>query len=434
MVVAGALLAGCGTGLGGGGENEPVTLTVTTFGIMGFDDLYEQYEKIHPGVTIEVNNYEQAPDARAALFEGLESGEGLSDIVALEEGWLGQVMAHSSEFVDLRDHHIDTASWRWLEWKYEQGTAPTGRVIGAGTDIGPMGLCYRRDLFEAAGLPGDRKAVADLFSENGGGWERYFELGRQYHTTTGKAWYDQPAFLWNAMVNQLDEGYYNIDGEIITETNTALKDQWDLLAQANADGLSAHETMWDWREGKAFTDDSFATFMCPGWMIGHIKSQLEAAGGGPETGWDFADVFPGGSANWGGSFLAVPEASEHPEEAAELALWLTEAEQQAEAFKVAGTFPSTEENIHVFSNEPVDGDPVFGGAPIAKLLARRTEGVRAQFKGPLDSQIQENAFGDSLTAMDLGELTPEQAWTQAQARVKELEATGKIAALEEGEE
>ncbi|GAA1858527.1 ABC transporter substrate-binding protein [Myceligenerans crystallogenes] len=429
-----ALLAGCGAGLATGGEDQEVTLTVATFGVMGFDDLYEQYEKTHPGVTIEATNYEQSGDARATLFEGLENGEGMSDVVALEEGWLGQAMAESDKFVDLRDHHIETSSWRWLEWKYKQGTAPTGAVIGAGTDIGPMGLCYRRDLFEAAGLPTDRKQVAELFQQDGGDWERYFEVGRQYHATTGKAWYDQPTFVWNAMVNQLDEGYYNIDGDIIAGENEALAEKWGLVAQANADGLSARETPWDWRGGKAFTDDSFATFMCPGWMIGHIKTQLEAAGGGPETGWDFADVFPGGSANWGGSFLAVPESSEHPDEAAELVLWLTEAEQQAEAFKVAGTFPSTEEMIHIFSTEPVDGDPVFGGAPIAKLLAQRTEGVRAQFKGPLDSQIQEDAFGDSLRAMDAGDLSPDEAWQQAIGRVQELETKGSITLPEEGEE
>lgn len=431
VVTTTALLAGCGIDFAGGQDDDgPITLTVSTFGTMGFEELYEEYEKTHPGITITAHNYETGGEARAALFEKFDAGEHPADVVALEEGWIGQVMDVSNKFVDLRDHHIDTSSWRWVPWKYEQGTAPDGRVIGAGTDIGPMGLCYRRDLFEEAGLPHERDEVAKMFEAEGGDWDRYFDIGRQYHEATGKAWYDQPVYLWNAMVNQLDQGYYNIDSELIVEGNEDLEKIWARLAQADADGLSAQETAWDWDEGKAFTDDSFATFMCPGWMLGVVKDNLDAAGGGPDTGWDFADVLPGGAANWGGSFLSVPESSKHQKEAAELVLWLTAAEQQEQAFKVAGTFPSAEEMIYVFSTKPVDGDPVFGGAKTAKILAGRTEGIEAQFKGPLDSQIQEGAFGESLTAMDQGELTADEAWDQAMDRVKKLVDTDGKATFE----
>jgi cellobiose transport system substrate-binding protein len=428
MIAVTAALAGCANGFGPGGEQDddgPVTLTVATFGTMGFERLYEQYERENPGVTIEATNYAQGGEARDALFEGLSSGGELPDVVALEEGWLGQVMAVDDRFVDLREYRIDTASWRWLTWKYEQGTAPSGRVIGAGTDVGPMGLCYRRDLFAEAGLPSEREAVARYFEADGGGWDRYFDVGREYREATGRAWYDQPLYVWNAMVNQLDQGYYDIDGNLVVRENDALAEQWDRLARAQADGLSAGETAWDWDGGKAFTDDSFATFMCPGWMLGVVKEQLRNAGGGPETGWDFADVLPGGAANWGGSFLAVPAASEHPRRAAELVLWLTRAEQQEVAFREAGTFPSTAEMVYVFQSS-TEGDPVFGDAPTAAILARRTEGVRAQHKGPLDSQIQDDAFGPALTALDQGELTADQAWRQALAAVDALGADGGL--------
>ncbi|MBE1876908.1 extracellular solute-binding protein [Myceligenerans pegani] len=421
-IASAAALAGCAGVLGAGDEPEdggPVTLTITTFGTMGFEELYEEYERGHPGITIEATNYDQGGEARAALFEAFESGAAPPDIVALEEGWLGQVMAVDERFVDLRDYHIDSASWRWVPWKYEQGTAPSGRVIGAGTDIGPMGLCYRRDLFAQAGLPTDREDVARYFQAEGGGWDRYFDVGREYRAATGNAWYDQPLYVWNAMVNQLGQGYYDIDGRLIVGENAELAAQWDRLARAQADGLSAGEAAWDWDGGKAFTDESFATFMCPGWMLGVVKDQLRNAGGGPETGWDFADVFPGGAANWGGSFLGVPAASEHPDQAAELVLWLTKAEQQEKAFEVAGTFPSTEEMVTVYLKSR-KGDPVFGGAPTAAILAGRTEGVRSQYKGPLDSQIQDDAFGEALTALDRGELTADAAWDQALAAVEEL--------------
>ena len=50
-------------------------------------------------------------------------------------------------------------------------------------------------------------------------------------------------------------------------------------------------------------------------MTGYIQEQ---AGDGNAGKWDIATV-PGGGGNWGGSFLAVPTASENQELAIELA-------------------------------------------------------------------------------------------------------------------
>ena len=70
-------------------------------------------------------------------------------------------------------------------------------------------------------------------------------------------------------------------------------------------------------------------------MLGVIEGN--AAG---VTGWDVANVFPGGG-NWGRSYLTVPTQGEHQAEAKKLAGWLTAPEQQIKAFLTAkGTFPA----------------------------------------------------------------------------------------------
>ncbi len=102
------------------------------------------------------------------------------------------------------------------------------------------------------------------------------------------------------MVNQMEEGYYSKDGELNIDGNAEMKGKFEMLAAGTAAGLSANQTQFDWGKGKAFVDGSFATFVCPGWMLGTIKGQLESAGGGADSGWDLADVFPGGASNWGG--------------------------------------------------------------------------------------------------------------------------------------
>ena len=428
-VASAAVVALAVTSCSGGGTasdepastENPVTLKVTTFGTMGLDGLYEQYENDNPGITIEATNIDTGGNALTDWKTKQAAGSGLPDVQAVEEGWLGQVMTVSDTFVDLRDHGASEIQDRWVPWKTAQATDPEGRIIGYGTDIGPQGICYNGDLLEDAGLPSDREEVAELLGGDSASWKDFFDTGKKYEQETGKAWYDQSGFVWNAMVNQLPEGYYTSDGSLNIEGNTELRERWDLLADAAQSGLSAAQTQWDWGKGQAFVDGSFATFVCPGWMLGVLKGQVEAAGGDADSGWDFADVFPGGPANWGGTFLTVPEQSTHPAEAAKLAEWLTNATSQAAAFEAAGTFPS---NIEAQSDPVVTGQndltAFFNDAPIGEILGNRAEGVEAQFKGADDSVIQEQVFGPATIALDKG-TDGQSAWDSALETLKNLD-------------
>ncbi|RXZ49111.1 carbohydrate ABC transporter substrate-binding protein [Agromyces fucosus] len=411
-----ALLASACSSGGGEETDGDITLTVTTFGTFGYDDLYTEYEEANPGVTIEATNIDTGGNARTDAFTKLAAGSGLSDVVAIEEGWLGAIMEVSDQFVDLTEYGIDDRKADWVDWKYEQATDPEGRVIGYGTDIGPSGICYNGPALEAAGLASDRESVAELLN---GDWAHYFDVGRQYQQATGKAWFDHSGFVWNSMVNQMPEGYYTSDGELNVEDNADLKANFDLLSGAVDDGLSAAQAAWDWNGGKSFVDGTFATFVCPGWMLGVVEGQVETGGGDASTGWDFADVFPGGAANWGGAFLSVPETSEHKEAAAKLADWLTQPEQQVKQSAAAGNFPSTIEAQETLASEATPNE-FFNGAPTGAILAARAEGVVAQFKGPDDSVIQENVFGPALSALDRGEVDGTAAWDQAIELLHEL--------------
>ncbi|MGO2933790.1 extracellular solute-binding protein [Microbacterium sp.] len=417
--VSALALAGCSSG-GAEADNADsdgdVTLTVTTFGTFGYEDLYEEYEELHPAVTIEASNIDTGGNARTDAFTKIAAGSGLSDVVAIEEGWLGAIMDVSDTFVDLRDYGIEERKDDWVDWKYEQGTDAEGRVIGYGTDIGPSGICYNGPAFEAAGLPSDRESVAELLD---GDWENYFAVGADYTAATGKAWYDHSGFVWNSMVNQLDEGYYTGDGELNVEGNAELKERFELLGAATEGGQSAAQAAWDWNGGKSFVDGTFATFVCPGWMLGTIAGQLEAGGGDASTGWDFADVFPGGAANWGGAFLSIPETSEHKEAAAALADWLTQPEQQVKQSEAAGNFPSTIKAQEELAAAAAP-NPLFNDAPTGAILAERAKGVVAQFKGADDSVIQENVFGPALSSLDRGETDTKGAWDEAIGLLNEL--------------
>lgn len=320
-------------------------------------------------------------------------------------------MQYSDRFVDLTDPELEG---RWLDWKVEQATTTDGVLIGYGTDIGPEGVCYRADLFEAAGLPTDREEVADLLGES---WEDYFAAGDEFVANSDSAWFDSGGAIYQGMINQVTNAYEELDGTPIPlSENTVARETYDAVLDAAVDrGLSAGYAQWseDWTN--SFQNDGFATMLCPGWMLGVIEGN--AAG---VEGWDIADTFPGGGGNWGGSFLTVPTQSEHPEEAKALAAWLTAPEQQIKAFVAKGTFPSQVDALE--SDELLSQtNAFFNDAPTGQILANRANAIpEAPFKGPNYFAIQQ-MVSDAINRVEVdGTDDADSSWDKALQSFSEL--------------
>lgn len=407
----GLVLAGCagsgGPSSSGGSGGGDVELTIATFNDFGYtDDLIKEFEDAHPGVTVVHNKAATSNDARANYFQKLGK-TGLADVEAIEVDWLPEVMKYS----DLLAPVPDDLTSRWLDWKVKAATDPDGNLIGYGTDVGPEAICYRSDLFAAAGLPTDREQVATLLQ---GDWSKYFEVGDQYVAATGKAWYDSAGGTYQGMINQVDAAYEDPDNGDITATDNAdVTDIYDQVTKASAT-QSAHLGQWsdDWNAGLA--NGAFATMLCPGWMLGVISGNAKDV-----TTWDVANVFPNGGGNWGGSYLTVPANGKHVKEAQELADWLTDPAQQIKAFVNAGTFPSQvdalkDSTLLDFTNE------YFNNAPVGQIFTDRAEAVDvAPFKGEFYFQIND-AMQKALTRVEDGTQDPAASWDQWVSEVKAL--------------
>lgn len=409
-------LAACGgtdgdsTGSGGSGESGDITLTVATFNQFGYtDEMLDRFEEEHPGITVELITADTSEAARTNLTTKIAAGgEGLADIEAIEVDWLPELMQYPDLFVDLSDPELDG---RWLDWKVAQATTPEGHVLGYGTDVGPEAICYRQDLFADAGLPSEPEEVAELLGGADATWESYFEVGRDFVAGSDAAWFDGAQPTYQAMVNQLDAPYEDASsGEPLDlAANSSVQEVYtQVLAAAVGDELSAGLQQWtpDW--DAAFQNDGFATMVCPAWMTGPIE---ERAGG--VDGWNVADVFPGGGGNWGGSFITVPASGSHPDEAAELAAWLTAPEQQTEAFDNAGTFPS---QLEAQASDAVQSatNPFFNDAPVGEIFAARAEAIEGvPFKGPNYFSIHQSVQDAVLRVDVTGEQDADASWTSA---------------------
>ncbi|WP_370468998.1 extracellular solute-binding protein [Amycolatopsis sp. YIM 10] len=405
-----ALLAGaCGSS--GSGEpadsGGPIELTIATFGEFGYEELLREYQTIHPNIKVTERKTGKAGPHHQNLIAKLGAGSGLADIEAIEEGHLSNVLDKASRFNDLSQiGPADAGADRWLPWKYEAAKSKDGKLIGYGTDSGPLAMCYRKDLLEAANMPSDPQSVKALFST----WETYFQAGQEYvQKSGGKPWFDSAAQNFNAMVNQQEVGYLDRNDKLTLDNNAGIKKAWDQVTAAVGQGQSAKLTAFsnEWNSG--FKEGAFATKSCPAWMIGVIKEQS-----GPDNAgkWAVTDAFPGGGGNWGGSYLSVPTQTKHPKEAAELAAWLTAPEQQLKAFEAKGTFPSQVKALES-PRLAAQTEPFFAGEPkIGELFAAQARKIaQPQYKGPGDGQIQENVSTPALQAVEQG-TAPAQGWQQ----------------------
>ena len=97
-----------------------------------------------------------------------------------------------------------------------------------------MGICYRRDLMQAAGLPTSRAAVSKLWPT----WQAFINTGAKFEKKAPKGTYffDSGSNVFNAMIGQLNPAYYDAKGNVIVGSNPAVKKAWNLTMQGLPEG------------------------------------------------------------------------------------------------------------------------------------------------------------------------------------------------------
>ena len=396
---------------GSGSANQPVTLNLGLFGTFGYKQagLYDEYMKLHPNIKINESSVEFEQNYYQALQTHLAAGSGLADIQGIEVGRIAEVVqTRADKFVNFNDYGGEALKGNFLPWKWQQATTGGGQTIGLGTDIGPMAVCYRKDLFAKAGLPTDRAAVAKLWPT----WADYVRTGKSFmaKAPARTAFMDTASGMFNAMIGQSAEQYYDQGGKPVYASNPLVKQAWDLSMQAVAAKETAKLQQFQPAWNQAFAAGTFATISCPAWMLGYIKGQ---AGDGSANKWDVTSA-PGGTGNWGGSYLAVPKASKHVTEAVELAKWLTAPEQQVKMFAKVGNFPSSPKAL---------GDPqvasatndYFNGAPIGRIFGDSAKSLPVATLGPKDGVIKDTFTTGGITRVEQQGMNPDESYQKVLA-------------------
>jgi lactose/L-arabinose transport system substrate-binding protein len=387
LMAATTILTACGSGssggttAGNGGESPAVgseavapdknmeaQITVGGWEYIekSLNSVLPEFNKEYPNIKVE---FKVAPpaDHYKKLTLDLSSGQGAADVVAIEIQNLAQYM----ELGALEDLTSDVETHKDKINKYKIDSATLdGKIYAMAIDSGPVGVYYRRDVFEKAGLPSDPDSVAKQLAT----WDSYLETAEIIKSKAGVAMLPlagstNDGRLFQVLMQQQGNWYFDETGKTVVNNEKTQK-VLELFEKLWNGGYTAD--LLDWTDGwyAALNEGKVATLPAAVWMGGFLKDWIAADASGkwgvvPLPVWE-----EGGArtSNDGGSYLAIPAQSKNKEAArAFINFVLTKEESQIALFKATDSFPSLESTYTdpYFAEE----DPYFAGQAYRALFA-----------------------------------------------------------------
>lgn len=396
---------------GSGDGNEEVTLKFWSFGATNYEELAKAYEAENPNVTIKVKASETA-EHHDSLFTSLSAGSGAPDIAMLEVDQFDRFKEAKGSFENLYDLGAEDVQDQYLDWKWNAGENQEGDFLfGLPTDIGPKALYYRADVFEEAGLPTEPSEVEALINSP----EAFKEAGEKVLAETGKPFVDSIEMAFRAYLDASEKTYLSPEGELlISKGDNDVKKAYDYAIELNEAGIVGELDMWSPEWANAVNDGEFAVELGAGWLKGWMEGNAPDAVGK----WRVATLPTEFSANWGGSYLAIPNETENAQAAYDFAEWLVSSENQLESFQSKGLFPSAPA-VYEMEEFKSNEDEFFGGQVTSSVFAEAAQDIdTAVYKGvkyfPVNNEIL-NALKNVQNGAD-----PEEEWNAAVKRAQDL--------------
>lgn len=344
--LAGGVLAGCGsnsqssgsTGTSASSENsgEEITLTVWSWDVAlkQLEDCAAKYQETHPNVKFEF--VEMGTDqVYKKLSTSLSTGNGIADIIEIEGDVLTSYEDKFPEgFLDLSDivSKDDFVQSKINECVYKDKTHAFP------WDAGPMGLFYRTDYFEQAGVN-----VEDIKT-----WDDLIEAGKKVESACTAPNGDpvkmipvnpQKTNLYTMIRGELGAGMFDADGKPQVNSDASIK-AMEKAKEIYDSGICLDYNGWDEYE-QCVVNETVACIPEAVWMIGTIKDKA------PQTEGKWAatalPTIEGGtySCNNGGGDLVINAKTKYPDEAKDFVKFaMTDVDMQAAGLENYGLYPS----------------------------------------------------------------------------------------------
>lgn len=391
------LLSACSSGGGTQGaaktdakpsDSKKVQLQMWFWQGASFEKIIPEFNRTHPNIEIVPQIYKWE-DAHKKLLTAMSAGSGAPDIAMIDISQLDQFLKYPDKFYNLNDFGAKDLAKDYLEWKWKQSMVGD-KQLGLPTDIGPMVLYYRQDLFQQAGLPSEPNDVAAKIKN----WDDFLAAGKTLKEKTGADILSNPYELYGAIRDQGNELYFDKDDKLIIDTNPQIKKALDYYKKAREMGIAA---AYDQKNAlqeysAALNSGKIATYISAAWGRGHVETRAPDTKGK----WRAAKI-PEGTGNMGGSFLLIPKESKYAKEAYTAISWLISPPEQLEVFKISGNFPSTP-SVYGDKAFTETGYEFWGNQKLGVLYSEVAKDVKVQRKGP-NYQTVEDIISDGMQAV-----------------------------------
>jgi len=387
-IVAAISLTGCAAGSGSGSTDGAVDCTPAdgkvelsyTSWIPGIEKVVDVWNEKNPDIQVKVQT---GPNGNGGtyknFFNQLSAGNapdlGQIEYDALPNFRVQDGLTNLASCANVSESKDDFIDWTWNQVTFGEDDA----VYAVPQDTGPMAMYYRKDLFEAAGIPvpttwDEYAAAAAKIREQGG-----------YITN-----FPQNDVNWFAgLVWQKDGSWFTNHGDAwdVTLTSPESEEVADYWQNLIAGDLVSKVPAWTDEWNNAYNTGSDWTWISAVWGANSISSGAPDTSGNwavaPMPQWNAGEEKAG---NWGGSSTAVLTGSEHPYEAAQFALWLnTDDEALTMLNKEANLYPATKDGLKL----PVlsEGVEFYGNQKIYDTFADAANQTNADFTwGPTMTQ------------------------------------------------
>ncbi|MEU6251367.1 extracellular solute-binding protein [Streptomyces sp. NPDC047043] len=390
-VSLGAALTACGGGDSGGssGSAKPVgqadidkamkTPTQLTFWTWApnIEQEVALFEKKYPAIKVKVVNAGQGVAHYTKLRTALKAGTGAPDLAQIEYQAIPTYTITNS-LLNLAPYGASALKDKFVDWTWGQVSGPGGEVWAIPQDTGPMGMLYRKDIFDEHGI------------QVPGTWDEFAAAARKLHKAAPNVYLtnlsaNEPA-AWHGLLWQAGAKPYAVSGksnlsiDVDDAVSKKLAAYWGGLAKDGV--ISTDPDFTDaWYAG--FNKGKYATWLTAAWgpafLSGSAKSTAGKWRAAPLPQWDASNPVSG---NWGGSTTAVIRSTKNPIAAAQFAQFLNSDPASAKLFATKQLFFPATKDLLADASFTGAAPSFYGGQKVNQVFADISDTVSTSFQWP----------------------------------------------------
>jgi multiple sugar transport system substrate-binding protein len=354
--------------------NTETTLTFWTW-VPDIQKEIKLFTTKYPKIKVNVTNVGQGGPHYQKLRSTIQSGQGAPDVAQVEFQFINSFTLGEGDLLDLTPYAPPTLKDSYPEWVWSQVNT-NGGLWGIPQDTGPMGLLYREDLLQQAGLEAPKT------------YDDFAAAAQTYHSKNPKSYLvnvapNQPgqfvSYLWQAGIRPFSfDGQQTVKVDLASDQAKTIAKFWgDLVTSGTASNVVDFTDPWF----QGLANGRWAALLIAAWGPVFLQGTAGKTSGKWRAAdlpqWDTSNVV---SSNWGGSTDAVLKLSKNQIAASQLALFInTDKESALMMANEQFLFPALNEILEDPSF--VDQESKFyGGQKVNEKFAQISQTVSPDFQ------------------------------------------------------